>query len=308
MANNFEESRKKFVIEKLNQLYSRVPRVKCQGHCASFCSAIGYESIEKMNIEEKHGQMPIGFENPIDNGKTIRCGSLTSDNRCNIYDTRPMICRMFGASQMMLQCPIGCELENQSQSRLTPKELMGLLLEVKLLNLKYLNPIKYQKLIVRFETPNQNINLEDEMPEALYNVSRDLWEKDLSSEELKTRYALESHSGESVDMNQYFESKKMRVVKSIEQTLKSDIHKGEICVINTDTMMKKDYQREEFYLNDIPMNSIQIYDYIFNQESFDDNLSSQSQKCETCGSSGFEKYMKPSPDDKNTCQFCEGEF
>ncbi len=299
MSNSFEESRKKFILKSLNEIYQKVPRVKCQGHCAPFCSAIGYESIEKMNIEEKHSQFPSGFENPTDNGQTIRCGSLSSENRCTIYDERPMICRLFGATQMMMQCPVGCELMNPSEERLTPEEVMGLLLEVKLLNLKYLNPIRAKNVIDKLEKlrDGEGYDLESDVPPAIYNVPRDMWEKDMSteSEYLKTKYTLESSSGESVDMEKYFEMKKSRVVKSIYQSLRTDVHRGSINIINTDTNLQMEFQRDEL----INLSEIEIYQKIFNPS----NSEIEESECATCKSKGFKKYTE-----KNTCQFCEGEF
>lgn len=260
---DYEKERKEKILSELNELYEKVPKVKCQGHCHPFCSAIAMEHLELMNIEKNHSKFPQGFENPVDRGQTIRCGALDSNNQCTVYDSRPMICRMFGAAQSMVQCPVGCELENPSDERLSPEKMMALLLEVKLLNAKLNVPTTYHRIIRRFEN-NLEVDLESELPEAYYNVSRDLWEVDMNpdSEELKTKYTLANQYQvpiENIDMEEYREIKKWRVVQSIIEALKDTRHKGTINILNSDTNTEIEFKREEL----IGKSVLEIYKMIF---------------------------------------------
>ena len=299
--NNFEAARARILFNNLNKIYERVPKVRCQGHCNPFCSAIGLEKIEVLNIEQNRKSfLPATEIKHPDGSTTIRCGELDSENRCSIYDARPMICRLFGATQMMMQCPVGCELEDENERRLSEEEMMGFLLEIKLLNLKYLNIERYNQLMKKLSQENASLSISDYMPSPIYNATKSQWEIDLDTEDLKTRLSIASKLNKSLDeigIDEVFESKKWRVVKSISQALKDKKHQSdEICIFNQDNNLQMTFQREEL----INLSEIEIYEKVFNLKDSDiENL----RECATCHSRGFKKYLE-----NNSCQFCEGEF
>ncbi len=78
----------------------KLPFVKCKGLCQSSCSAVPCTLPEA----EKLGPLPAeGWAE----GDELTCAWLGKDGRCSTYETRPLVCRLFGAVQRM-ECPHGC--------------------------------------------------------------------------------------------------------------------------------------------------------------------------------------------------------
>lgn len=88
----------------LDALYATVPDVACKGLCAEACGPIGMTPVERARIVREHGVF-IGHAETKPG--TLECPALQG-NRCTVYSTRPMICRIFGAVEGM-PCPHGCE-------------------------------------------------------------------------------------------------------------------------------------------------------------------------------------------------------
>lgn len=86
---------------QLRQLYRQVPKLECKGLCEHSCGPIAMTTLEARRIETKIGR-PIGAVDA-----ELRCPLLTDDGRCSVYELRPLICRMWGASVGM-ECPHGC--------------------------------------------------------------------------------------------------------------------------------------------------------------------------------------------------------
>ena len=55
--------------------------------------------IERLGFEPKAGD----FSTLLD----LQCPMLSPDRRCNVYDIRPLICRLWGLVRTM-RCPWGC--------------------------------------------------------------------------------------------------------------------------------------------------------------------------------------------------------
>lgn len=85
----------------LQKIYSQVPRLQCKGHCHIYCTVIPTHPAEAENIIEKHGAVPLPTKDKL------RCSYLGEDKRCQIYEDRPLICRLWGAVRKM-KCEWGC--------------------------------------------------------------------------------------------------------------------------------------------------------------------------------------------------------
>lgn len=86
--------------QRLKALYAQVPAMECKGLCTDQCSIIGMTELERDRMLQASG----GKQATVD--ANMRCGYLTS-GRCDVYDTRPMVCRIFGAAED-LRCKHGC--------------------------------------------------------------------------------------------------------------------------------------------------------------------------------------------------------
>lgn len=84
------------------KIYSKLPRLHCRGLCADFCKIAPCHPAEAEALLEKHGRIPL----PTKDG--LRCSELTPDNRCGIYEDRPIICRLWGTFHKT-KCPHGCK-------------------------------------------------------------------------------------------------------------------------------------------------------------------------------------------------------
>lgn len=82
---------------QLDQLYAEVPQLPgCDGRCAAVCCR---QPVEQSDRE--YQRAPIGHIG------TSPCQHLDGD-RCGVYDRRPMLCRLWGATEE-LPCPYGCQ-------------------------------------------------------------------------------------------------------------------------------------------------------------------------------------------------------
>lgn len=108
--------------EALDALYRLVPDIPgCKGLCHNSCTAIEMSERERERIREvgveftPHKQAAAKL---VETGVPHRCEALDADNRCTIYDKRPMVCRLFGTTQThvgegmgFLNCEFGCTPE-----------------------------------------------------------------------------------------------------------------------------------------------------------------------------------------------------
>ena len=86
---------------RLDALYARLPTVACRGLCHRACGPIAAARAEVARVE-RVGRRKLAIVEPL------TCSLLNTENRCDAYAARPMICRVFGVSEM-LPCPEGCE-------------------------------------------------------------------------------------------------------------------------------------------------------------------------------------------------------
>ncbi|WP_353653664.1 YkgJ family cysteine cluster protein [Mycobacterium sp. DL99] len=86
------------MADSLERIYRSVPTVACKGLCAEACGPIGMSEEERRRLL-KRGVLIDG---------SLECPALV-DDRCSVYEDRPLICRLWGAVESM-PCPHGCEV------------------------------------------------------------------------------------------------------------------------------------------------------------------------------------------------------
>lgn len=93
-------------------LYDQVPDVGCKGLCQSACGPIDMAPREGARLRAAGVEIPATTRRHIllhVTGK-YSCPALDADGRCEVYAKRPMICRLWGATET-LRCPYGCAPE-----------------------------------------------------------------------------------------------------------------------------------------------------------------------------------------------------
>lgn len=81
-------------------LYDEVPDVECRGLCHGACGPIRMSVAEHDRIREAHGV-------EIPTSGVQRCPALGLFKQCTVYEDRPMLCRLWGATTEM-PCRYGC--------------------------------------------------------------------------------------------------------------------------------------------------------------------------------------------------------
>lgn len=112
----------------LEDVYALVPAVGCKGLCQDSCGPIA------MSVEEDRRVRIRGFAIPpmmdavaaLERGEDFYCPALV-DGHCGVYDVRPTICRLWGATESM-PCPHGCA-PDQPLTREESHELLRLAAE-----------------------------------------------------------------------------------------------------------------------------------------------------------------------------------
>lgn len=85
----------------LLELPDRLPWLLCKGLCSDSCGPAPMTPVEFQAVEVAIGR-PL-----VVHADTLRCSALNDDNRCDAYQERPLICRLWGMSEGMI-CPHGC--------------------------------------------------------------------------------------------------------------------------------------------------------------------------------------------------------
>lgn len=90
----------------LEAAYAAIPQMNCKGLCGYGCGPVGYSALENERMQE-NGAIPPAIKWNDKHGGAM-CSHLTENERCAIYENRPLICRLFGAVQR-LRCQHGCK-------------------------------------------------------------------------------------------------------------------------------------------------------------------------------------------------------
>lgn len=118
--------RRKDAAAELRKLYDQVPDVGCRGTCQDTCTEFLLPRVERRRIVERTG-VSINLAPPPPGSPVVRqrCPLLTQFGQCSVYDIRPLICRIWGASEVA-PCNYGCRPAEGSRL-LTIKEAYGLM-------------------------------------------------------------------------------------------------------------------------------------------------------------------------------------
>ena len=95
---------------EMRALYARVPHTECREGCFRCC-------VNSIQMSDAEREAIGGYEW---NG---RCPKLGADGRCTVYENRPLVCRIYGASELL---PCG---ECRCVRPLTEEETLALLRE-----------------------------------------------------------------------------------------------------------------------------------------------------------------------------------
>lgn len=95
----------------LEALYARVPKVDCKGKCTPTCGSITISTRERQRARE--AGVTIRSKQEMTARREYDCAALV-EGRCTIYSVRPMVCRLWGASEV-IPCRFGCRPEPGSQ-------------------------------------------------------------------------------------------------------------------------------------------------------------------------------------------------
>lgn len=93
----------------LERLYAQVPDAGCKGLCAAACGPIDMSPREASRLREVGVEIaPTSHATSLEHARHgLPCPALTEAGRCSVYDRRPMVCRLWGATEA-LRCPHGC--------------------------------------------------------------------------------------------------------------------------------------------------------------------------------------------------------
>ena len=92
----------------LADVYDSIPEVPCKGLCQDSCGPIAMSIEEDARLRARGVEIPSMVDTvaAIERGEDYYCPALRN-GRCSVYDERPTICRLWGATQSM-PCPHGC--------------------------------------------------------------------------------------------------------------------------------------------------------------------------------------------------------
>jgi uncharacterized protein len=99
------------IAEKHQQLYDRIPKFECKKNCTDCCGPVPFSKWEWSRVKDKR------------KGTGLTC-PYAVNGRCEIYDKRPLICRLFGTVED-LRCPHG----QRPKKLLTKEEAYEILIE-----------------------------------------------------------------------------------------------------------------------------------------------------------------------------------
>lgn len=81
-------------IRRLEELYAKIPKVECRPGCAECCGPAVWSRIE-------WERLPENMRRPA---HSLTCPYSKPDGNCEIYELRPLVCRLFGAI-LRMTCP-----------------------------------------------------------------------------------------------------------------------------------------------------------------------------------------------------------
>lgn len=120
-------SRAEEVDAELEAHYAKVPEIGCKGLCADACGPIDGGPRELVRMARAGVRLPpreVAIRKMASTPDNYECPALVN-GRCSTYAARPMVCRVWGASED-LPCPYGCR-PTGGERLLTSAETLALL-------------------------------------------------------------------------------------------------------------------------------------------------------------------------------------
>lgn len=93
-------------IDKIREIYKEIPDIDCKGLCSEACGPILMTKPER-EVLKSHGYKG--------HNSNLECSLLGVNLRCQAYEHRPTICRLWGTINPILLCPYGCEPRDGSR-------------------------------------------------------------------------------------------------------------------------------------------------------------------------------------------------
>jgi uncharacterized protein len=84
----------KQTIRRLEELYARIPKFKCKRGCSECCGPVIFTKAEWERLPEEQRK----------NATSLTCPYSCEDGKCEIYEKRPLLCRLYGTVKR-LECP-----------------------------------------------------------------------------------------------------------------------------------------------------------------------------------------------------------
>ncbi len=81
-------------LSEIRKLYDKLPHTECEAGCFRCC-------VNSIQMSQSEREAIGGYD------WKGRCPKLGEDGRCTVYDSRPLVCRLYGASEL-LSCE-GCK-------------------------------------------------------------------------------------------------------------------------------------------------------------------------------------------------------
>ncbi len=121
-------------LAELQKIYDSLPKIQCKGLCWEYCGPVNATQTERMNIStlQTRKNLPYVKLRPnleqiyeiamhVTNQKSAdeigMCPYLI-EHRCQVYEARPIICRLFGLTQgERVDCTFGCKPERYLTSQ-----------------------------------------------------------------------------------------------------------------------------------------------------------------------------------------------
>lgn len=94
-----------FSDDSLEAIYAAVPSLRCQGKCQDACGPVAMSKAEEAVFDTAGKEVP-DFGSMLTTGH-LECPHLSPVGRCTVYEIRPLICRLYGAAEL-LTCRWGC--------------------------------------------------------------------------------------------------------------------------------------------------------------------------------------------------------
>jgi len=85
---------KRQTVRRLEELYARIPKFECRRGCSECC-------VHPIWSRAEWDRLP---ESRRENKASLMCQYSCADGKCEVYERRPLTCRLFGSTER-LSCP-----------------------------------------------------------------------------------------------------------------------------------------------------------------------------------------------------------